>query len=211
MESLTIAIPKGRLAGEFISTLSAAGIDAQALQTEGRSLLKGDGDVRFLLLRNEDVPTYVERGAAVMGVVGKDVLREQSGRDVIEYADLGFGGCSMVFAVPRGKEFAPGAFIRIATKYPNITREAMANTGYRYEIIALRGGCEIAPAAGLADAIVDLVASGETLRANNLEPTRVIERYTARLILNPAAYRMDSRVRELASRIVSGTENGGYV
>jgi ATP phosphoribosyltransferase len=211
MEPITIAIPKGRLAGELAAILSAAGIDPKELLKEDRSLLRGSGDIRFLLLRNEDVPTYVERGAATMGVVGKDVLREQAGRDVVEYADLGFGECSMVLAVPQGVEYLPGSFVRIATKYPNIAREAMNSTGYRYEVITLRGGCEIAPAAGLADAIVDLTASGETLRANNLEIIRVIERYTARLILNPGAYRMDDRVAELASRIAGSTKDGGYV
>jgi len=209
--SLTFAVPKGRLATELAALLTRAGLDAAPLLQETRSLLRGDGDLRYALLRNEDVPTYVERGAAAFGVVGKDVLREKGSLDVIEYADLGYGACELVLAFPCDTSYAPGAFLRVATKFPNLAREAMSRTGFRYEIINLRGGCEIAPAAGLADAVVDLSASGETLRANRLDKVRVFERFTARLILNPAAYRLDGRVRELAERIVARAKNGGYV
>jgi len=179
------------------------------LLLDDRSLLRGNSRLRFALLRNEDVPTYVERGAAALGVVGKDVLREQGDRDLIEYADLGFGRCELVLAFPEGTDYRPGSFLRVATKYPNLARQAMNDTPYRYEIITLRGGCEIAPAAGLADAIVDLSASGNTLRANNLVSVKVIEQFTARLILNPGGYRTDSRVRDLAERIVESVKDGG--
>jgi len=208
---LTFAVPRGRLAADLAGLLGEAGLDARPLLQETRSLLRGDGDLRFALLRNEDVPAYVERGAAAFGVVGKDVLREKGSLDVIEYADLGYGDCELVLAFPRDASYEPGSFLRVATRFPNLAHEAMSRTGYRCEIITLRGGCEIAPAAGLADAIVDLSATGETLRANNLEKVRVFERFTARLILNPAAYRLDARVRELAERIVAGAKDGGYV
>jgi len=209
--ALTFAVPRGRLAEDLAGLLAEAGLDAGPLLQDTRSLLRGEGDLRFAVLRNEDVPTYVERGAAAFGVVGKDVLREKAPLDIIEYADLGYGACELVLAFPRGASYTPGSFLRVATKFPNLAREAMGSTGFRHEIITLRGGCEIAPAAGLADAVVDLSATGETLRANNLEKVRVFERFTARLILNPAAYRLDTRVRELAERIVAGAKDGGYV
>lgn len=205
---LTLAIPKGRLADEVTAILDRAGIDISSLSGEDRALLRGSGDIRFALLRNEDVPTYVERGAMALGIVGMDVLREKPDRDVIEYADLGIGFCEMVLAFPRGVSYRRGTLLRVATKYPHLARGAMENTGYRCEIITLRGSCEIAPAAGLADAIVDLSATGETLRANNLEKVKLVGRYTSWLILNPGAYRTDPRVRHIAEKITRASQNG---
>jgi len=203
--AICFAVPKGRLVPGTAALLSKAGIDTLALLSDERSLIRTNGSVSFALIRNEDVPTYVERGAAAVGFVGKDVLREQGNRDLIEYADLGIGECHLVVAAPEGTQLVPDGFVRVATKYPNLARQALDKLGLRYEIITLRGSCEIAPRAGLADAIVDLKSTGETLRANNLIEVCQIESFTATLVLNPQAYRTDSRVREIAEKISAAT------
>jgi ATP phosphoribosyltransferase len=165
---LTIAMPKGRVLGDVCSLLSRGGFDASVLQSSDRRLVRDDprAELRYLLLKPDDVPTYVEYGAADLGVVGRDVLLE---RDYDLYAplDLGIGLCRMMLAgVPGAPE--PAHELRIATKYPNIAARHFNARGRAVEIIYVSGSVELAPITGLADRIVDLVESGETLRQNGL-------------------------------------------
>jgi len=198
--TLTIALAKGRLLAETVTLFARAGLDAGALADPGRRLLVelppqrlGGGAVeatrlRALVLKPDDVPTYVERGAADCGICGSDVLREQ-GRDLYEPLDLGIGRCRLVLAGPAGAAPAAGT-VRIATKLV-ATAQAWADArGLPVEIIRLSGSVELAPTAGLADRIVDLVQSGETLRANGLVELETIAEVTARFVVNRAALKL---------------------
>jgi len=204
--TLTIALAKGRLLAETVTLFARAGLDAGALADPGRRLLVelppqrlGAGAVeatrlRALVLKPDDVPTYVERGAADCGICGSDVLREQ-GRDLYEPLDLGIGRCRLVLAGPAGAAPAAGT-VRIATKLV-ATAQAWADArGLAVEIIRLSGSVELAPTAGLADRIVDLVQSGETLRANGLVELETIAEVTARFVVNRAALKLKRGVFE---------------
>ena len=191
---LTLALPKGRLldpALELLRELGVNGIDA-----DSRKLIFRDAgrDLEILLLKPADVPAYVTYGAADLGIVGKDILLEQE-PDVYEPLDLGFGFCRLVVAEPRElwerDDPARWSWVRVATKYPRLTEEYFSARGIQVEIVRLDGSIELAPLVGLAERIVDLVQSGETLRANGLVEVAEITRSTARMIVNRASMKTE--------------------
>ncbi len=187
---LTLALPKGRLLEPALALLGRLGI--HGLDEDTRRLLLTDEsrDLRFIFLKPADIPTYVEYGAADLGVVGKDILAEQA-PDVYEPVDLGFGFCRLVVAEPRElwerDDPARWSWVRVATKYPSLTEAYFSERGIQVEMIRLDGSIELAPLVGLAERIVDLVQSGDTLRANGLVEVAQIMSSTARLIVNRAA------------------------
>jgi ATP phosphoribosyltransferase len=191
---LTLALPKGRLldgALELLEGLGVEGVDA-----ESRKLIFTDArrGLRLLFLKPADVPAYVTYGAADLGIVGKDILLEQA-PDVYEPLDLGFGFCRLVVAEPRElwerDDPAKWSWVRVATKYPRLTEQYFSERGVQVEIVRLDGSIELAPLVGLAERIVDLVQSGETLRANGLVEVAEIARSTARLIVNRASMKTE--------------------
>ncbi len=188
---LTLALPKGRIFTTAIERLMEAELLSRAISDKSRTLIhidKGTG-VRTLILRNTDVPTYVERGAADLGVIGKDVLLEQ-GREVYEPVDLHFAPCRMIVAVPEGmmwEDLTKRMELRVATKFPAIAARFFADQGIQAQMVRLYGNVEIAPATGVADVVVDLVETGSTLKANNLVAVKEIFSATARLIVNRAS------------------------
>ena len=189
-----IALAKGRLLEPSLDLLSQAGVRFSEDVTTSRKLIfEADDDLhRIVLVKPADVATYVEYGAADAGIVGRDVLME-SGADVIQPLALSYGYCRVVVAAPRGVSSLNGSeqpTIRVATKYPHITMEYFNVRGIPVEIIPLAGSIELAPLVGLADRIVDLVESGNTLKANGLEVLEVIAESSARLIVNRAAYQV---------------------
>jgi len=190
MPALTVALPKGRLLDPALQLLSAMGI--QGLEADTRKLLLADAerDLRFIFLKPADIPTYVQYGAADLGIVGKDILAEQQ-PDVYEPVDLAFGFCRLVVAEPRElwerDDPAKWSWVRVATKYPTLTERYFSERGIQVEMIRLDGSIELAPLVGLAERIVDLVQSGETLRANGLVEVAEIMTSTARLIVNRAS------------------------
>ncbi|PYM49147.1 MAG: ATP phosphoribosyltransferase [Candidatus Rokuibacteriota bacterium] len=190
MPVLTVALPKGRLLDPALQLLSAMGI--QGLEADTRKLLLADAerDLRFIFLKPADIPTYVQYGAADLGIVGKDILAEQQ-PDVYEPVDLAFGFCRLVVAEPRElwerDDPAKWSWVRVATKYPTLTERYFSERGIQVEMIRLDGSIELAPLVGLAERIVDLVQSGETLRANGLVEVAEIMTSTARLIVNRAS------------------------
>ncbi|MDR2884564.1 MAG: ATP phosphoribosyltransferase [Deferribacteraceae bacterium] len=204
MNKISFALPKGRLAEDTIKLFIDKGITREGVvDFTSRKLIFDDeqSGISFLLIRNSDVPTYVWHGAADFGVVGKDIL-DETGVEAYELADLGFGGCRMSIAAPNGRNLQYHHNIRIATKYPNITKRAFADKGIFVEIIKLYGSIEIAPLTGLSDCIVDLVDSGETLRKNGLSELEVIMHSTARLIANRNLLRAKhERTKEILSAL----------
>jgi len=204
---LTIALSKGRLATKAIELLENAGYDCSFAKEESRKLILQDekSNLRFIMAKPADVPTYVEYGAADIGVVGKDTLLEE-GRQLYEVADLGFGKCRMCVAGP--KELADGGLDlipnkRIGTKYPNITRayfEGVKNESV--EIIKLNGSVELAPLIGLADCIVDIVESGRTLKENGLDVIETVADISARVVVNRVSMKMKSdEIRPMIEKI----------
>jgi ATP phosphoribosyltransferase len=201
---LTLALPKGRLLRPALDLLARVGLDGLP-GDDSRRLLFTDPTrgLRLLILKPADVPTYVEYGAADLGIVGKDILLEQT-PDVYEPLDLGFGHCRLVVAEPRElwerDDPSKWAWVRVATKYPNLTRQYFSERGIQVEVVRLDGSIELAPLVGLAERIVDLVQSGDTLRANGLVEVAEIMTSTARLIVNRAAqktaYRAVGRLLE---------------
>jgi ATP phosphoribosyltransferase len=190
---LRIAVPRGALFTETLDLLQALGIDTAEVRVNDRKLLFGD--VGIVTMRPTDVPTYVEAGAADIGITGKDVLLEQSERDVYELADLGYGRCEMVLASEAGEDRGAEALrrlgvVRIATKYPRIAAGHFLATGRQAEIVEVKGSVELAPLTGLVEAIVDLTATGTTLRENGLVIREQIAVSTARLIANPVAHKL---------------------
>jgi ATP phosphoribosyltransferase len=181
---------------ETLDVLDTLGIDTAEVRANDRKLLFEDAGL--ITMRPSDVPTYVEAGAADIGITGKDVLAEQSERAVYELLDLGFGGCVMVFATVAGEE-DPAAealrrlgVMRIATKYPRIAHDYFERTGRQVEIVEVKGSVELAPLTGMVDGIVDLTATGTTLRENGLVIREEIIGSSARLIANPVSYRVKS-------------------
>ena len=190
---LTIAVPRGALMGGTLDLLDRLGVDTAEVRANDRKLLFEDAGI--VTMRPSDVPTYVEHGAADIGVTGKDVLIEAPGRDVYELLDLGFGRCEMVVAARGGSEPLERALrrlgrLRIATKYPRIATEHFGRTGRQIEIVAVKGSVELAPLTGMVDGIVDLTATGKTLAENGLEVVEEIVTCTARLIANPVAHKL---------------------
>jgi ATP phosphoribosyltransferase len=204
-DRLRIAVPRGNLFTETLDLLHRLGIDTRATRENDRKLLFEEAGI--ITMRPSDVPTYVEAGAADLGITGKDVLMEQSEREVYELADLGYGRCVMVVASEAGEDPAAAALrrlgvVRIATKYPRIATKHFLATGRQAEIVEVRGSVELAPLTGIADAIVDLTATGTTLRENNLVVREEIAVCTARLIANPVADKLRAdAIDALISRI----------
>ena len=191
---LTIAVPRGALFSDTLGALDGLGVDTAEVRANDRKLLFGD--VGIVTMRPSDVPTYVEAGAADVGITGKDVLMEQSERNVFELLDLGFGRCRMVLATVEG-EPDPAAealrrlgVVRVATKYPKVATRWFERTGRQAEIVEVKGSVELAPLTGLVEAIVDLTATGTTLRENRLVVREEIAVATARLIANPVAHKL---------------------
>ena len=204
---LTLALPKGRLLDHALDLLREIGLDG--VDAESRKLIFDDArlGLRLLLLKPADVPAYVAYGAADLGIAGKDVLLEQE-PDVYEPLDLGFGFCRLVVAEPRTlserDDPARWSWVRVATKYPRMTEQYFSSRGVQVEIVRLDGSIELAPLVGLAERIVDLVQSGETLRANGLVEVAEIARSTARLIVNRASMKTEyPRVRRLVDEMKS--------
>ncbi|MBI3755213.1 MAG: ATP phosphoribosyltransferase [Deltaproteobacteria bacterium] len=198
-----MALPKGRILKEAVALFKKIGIDCSHVTEDSRRLIFENKQdlIKFMVIRPQDVPTYVEYGAADLGIAGKDVLLEQ-GKDIYEPLDLGIGFCRMVVAEPKklGKKDNPRHWthIRVATKYPNITLKHFMNKGIQVEIIKLYGSIELAPLLGLSERIVDLVATGETLRKNGLVEVEEIMKVTSKLICNRASLKTKpERIREL--------------
>ena len=195
-EQLTLALPKGRLLEPALGLLRELGV--QGVDGDSRRLIFTDAErgLRLLFLKPADVPAYVTHGAADLGIVGRDIILEQA-PDVYEPLDLGFGFCRLVVAEPRElwEEDDPEtwSWVRVATKYPRLTEQYFSERGVQVEIVHLDGSIELAPLVGLADRIVDLVQSGETLRANGLVEVAEIMRSTARLIVNRASMKTEYR------------------
>jgi ATP phosphoribosyltransferase len=192
---LKLAVPRGALFGETLDLLDAAGVDTSELRGDSRSLIFEASGMTFVTMRPSDVPTYVEAGAADVGITGKDVLLEQADRVVYELLDLGFGRCRMVLAARTGADRLGEAqrrlgMMRIATKYPRIAEDYFESTGRRVELIEVKGSVELAPLVGLGDGIVDLVATGRTLEENELEVREEIVDCTARFVANRVAHKL---------------------
>ena len=190
---LTIAVPRGALLEQTLDVLDGIGVDTSEVRANDRKLLFRD--VGIVTMRPSDVPTYVEAGAADIGITGKDVLMEQSEREVYELLDLGFGRCVMVLASDAGDDPMEEALrrlgvMRIATKYKKIAMRHFERTGRQAEIVEVKGSVELAPLTGLVDGIVDLTATGTTLKENGLVVREEIAVATARLIANPVAHKL---------------------
>jgi ATP phosphoribosyltransferase len=196
MAMLTIALSKGRVFDETLPLLAAAGIaPAEDPETSRKLIIDSNRpDVRFIIVRASDVPTYVQHGAADLGVSGKDVLLEHGGEGLYQPVDLGIGRCRMVVAAKASFDYEGalkrGTRLSVATKYVMTAREHFAAKGMHVDLIKLYGSMELAPLVGLADAIVDLVSSGKTLKANGLVAMEEIMAISARLIVNPAALKL---------------------
>jgi ATP phosphoribosyltransferase len=205
--SLRIAVPQGALFEDTLDMLDSIGIDSSPMRSGSRSLLFASEHFTLVTMRPSDVPTYVEAGAVDLGVTGKDVLIEQQERVVYELLDLGYGQCRMVVATRQGDRVTDelerrlGA-IRIATKYPRTAARYFEESGRQAEVIEVKGSVELAPLAGLADGIVDLTATGQTLRENALEIREVITDCSARLVANRVAHKLrQSEIDALVEKI----------
>jgi ATP phosphoribosyltransferase len=193
---ITLALSKGRIFEETMPLLAKAGIVPTEAPETSRKLILGTNrdDVRIIIVRATDVPTYVQHGAADLGVAGKDVLIEHSGVGLYQPLDLGIAKCRLCVAAPVGFDYQnavkQGARLRIATKYVNSAREHFSNRGVHVDLIKLYGSMELAPLVGLADAIVDLVSSGATLKANHLVEVEDICEISSRLVVNQAALKL---------------------
>ena len=195
-KGVTIALSKGRIFDDTTHLLKAAGITPLLNPETSRELIlpTNQDDVRLVIVRASDVPTYVQYGAADWGVAGRDVLMEQGGGGLYQPLDLNIARCKLMVAVPKGFDYEGairrGARLRVATKYTEATRNHFAEKGVHVDLIKLYGSMELAPLTGLADVIVDLVSSGNTLKANNLEAVEEICSISARLIVNVAAWKL---------------------
>jgi ATP phosphoribosyltransferase len=225
INGLTIAVPRGALFEDTVKLLARLGLDTEELRGNDRKLLFEE--IGVITMRPSDVPTYVEAGAADLGITGKDVLAEQalgqqapggrpsgldeSPREVYELLDLGYGRCTMVLATTAG-EPDPAAealrrlgVMRVATKYPRIAARHLEETGRQAEIVEVKGSVELAPLTGMVEAIVDLSATGTTLRENNLVVREEIFQCTARLIANPVAHKLQAgAIDDLLGRLRAG-------
>ena len=196
MTLISIALSKGRIFEETVPLLARAGIRPQEDPESSRKLIIGTNrrDVRLIIVRATDTPTYVQYGGADLGIAGRDVLVEHGGEGLYQPVDLGIARCRMMVAVRAGFDYEgavrQGARLRVATKYPKSTREHFAAKGVHVDLIKLYGSMELAPLVGLADAIVDLVSTGSTLRANDLVAVEEIMPVSARLVVNQAALKL---------------------
>ena len=196
MSGLRIAVPRGALFDDTLELLDRLGLDTREVRDNDRKLLFEESGI--VTMRPSDVPTYVEAGAADLGITGKDVLLEQSEREVYELVDLTYGHCRMVLATVAGEDRAAEALrrlgvVRIATKYPRVAARHFLETGRQAEIVEVKGSVELAPLIGLVEGIVDLTATGTTLRENGLVVREEIAHCTARLIANPVAHKLKAQ------------------
>jgi len=204
---LKVAVPRGALFGETLDLLDAAGVDTAELRGGSRSLIFEASGLTLVTVRPSDVPTYVESGAADVGITGKDVLLEQSDRAVYELLDLGYGRCRMVLAARIGNDRLAEAqrrlgMMRIATSYPRIAERYFQSTGRQVELVEIKGSVELAPLIGLGDGIVDLVATGRTLEENELEVREEIVECTARFVANRVAHKLRAgEIDDLSNRL----------
>jgi ATP phosphoribosyltransferase len=201
--ALTIALAKGRILDETLPLLARAGIEPLDDLHRSRKLVfaTNDPNINLVLIRSADVPTYVQYGAADLGIAGKDVLAEHGGEGLYERVDLNIARCTMMTAGFADRPL-PRTRLKVATKYPAITRQYFLDQGRQVELIKLYGSMELAPVVGLADIIVDLVETGNTLKANGLTPLDTIMNISSRLIINRAALKMkNASVKALVSRI----------
>lgn len=208
---LTIALTKGRILKETLPLLAEAGIVPSEDIFSSRKLIfeTSDADVRLVVLRGSDVPTYVRHGAADIGVSGKDMLLEYDGADLYEPLDLGIARCRLMTAALKNREL-PRARVRVATKFVNIARNHFAERGVQADIIKLYGAMELAPLMDLADLIVDIVDTGNTLRANGMEPLELIADISSRLVVNKAAMKCKhARVQGVIERIAAAVAKRG--
>lgn len=209
MRQLTIALAKGRLADCAIEILEKCGVDCAPLKISTRKLVLYDADkkYRFIFVKPSDVPTYIERGVADIGVVGKDTLLEQR-KDVYELADLKFGACRMCVAgYEKQKGTITNSVLRVASKYENVTKEYYARQGITVDIIKLNGSVELGPIVGLSDVIVDIVESGKTLEANGLVVLEEICKITARLVVNKVSMKIKyDEIKPLTDKIIRAVE-----
>ena len=205
LNGLRLAVPRGVLMSETLDLLDALGVDTGEVRANDRKLLFEDAGL--VTMRPSDVPTYVEAGAAEIGIVGKDVLSEQAERAVYELLDLRYGPCVMVVASVAGEDRLDEALrrlgvMRVATKYPKTASRHFERTGRQAEIVEVKGSVELAPLTGLAEGIVDLTATGTTLRENGLVVREEILASTARLIANPVAHKLRAaQLDDLLTRI----------
>ena len=199
-DKLVLALPKGRVMAESLEALGRAGLHLN-LDDKGRALRHDAGGAIVIEMRNADVPTYVDLGVADAGIVGKDVLAE-SGRSIFEPVDLGFQACRLSLIRPQGSS---GAIRRVASKYPRLATAYLRSVGNGAEVVRLSGSVELACLTGLADAVVDLVQTGSTLKANRLEETQVILHSSARFVVNRAALKLKAaQLRPLIKALREG-------
>lgn len=204
MRPLRMALTKGRLEKDTVALLEKAGIDCTQVHEKGRRLILpvGDGSMEVVLSKAADVITYVENGVCDLGVVGKDTIMEHGTR-FFEVMDLGFGRCRFALAGPKGVDFYAGYREKvIASKYPNVTRAFFENKQMDVRVIRIEGSVELAPLLGLADAIVDIVETGTTLKENGLEVKETVADLSARLIVNTASMKLRKKqIEELVARL----------
>lgn len=211
MNYLTIALPKGKLFKPSADLLASLGYGATDLHENSRKLVISNeqSKIRFIITKTSDLPTYVEYGAADIGIIGKDVLMEER-RDIYELLDLGFGKCRMAVAVPKHlqrEKLSDYAHLRVATKYPVIAEQFFQDKGVQVEVIKLNGSIELAPMVGLSELIVDLVETGRTLQENNLAEIVTVLPASARLISNRVSFKMKfERIRALADALKQEVE-----
>lgn len=202
---ITLAIARGRLLKEAVEILTKAGLPVGEIYDDSRRLIYEYPEIglKILIVRPYDVPSYVENGAADCGIVGRDTLIEEK-HDLYEPLDLGIGKCKLVVAAPRGFKFPTSRLLRVATKYPRTSYEHFVRKGITTDIVKLYGSVELAPIVGLSDVIVDLSATGETLRKNNLVEIETIASITARLVVNKVSMKVKSReVKEFLNMLKS--------
>ena len=205
---LNVALPKGRLGEQVYEMFEAAGFSCPDIRENNRKLIfeNPEASLRFFLVKPSDVAIYVERGAADVGVAGKDILQEYR-PEIYELLDLGIGSCRMAVAAPAHFRDDEGSALRVATKYPNVARDFYAARGRDIDVIRLNGSIEIAPRVGLSDVIVDIVETGATLRENDLEVVETIFPISARLIANKAGYKFKrDRIQKLVGSLARRSE-----
>ena len=206
-------MPKGSLNPDSIACLAACGLDTTGLADPGRQLIIRNPGVEYIIVRPSDAPVFVELGAADCGICGEDSLLEAA-TGTVELVDLTFGACRFIVAEPEGanervaEHYRTCGSIRVATKYPRITESYYARKGEQVEIVKLHGNIELGPLTGLSERIVDITATGRTLRENNLVIVDEVLSSTARFFANPCAFRTDPRVVELADKLRAGAEAG---
>jgi ATP phosphoribosyltransferase len=201
---LTLALSKGRILADTLPLLKKAGIAPLEDPESSRKLVfpTTRRDMQIIILRATDVPPYVQYGAADLGVAGKDVLMEHGGDGLYEPLDLKIARCKLMVAAKQGVTFPEGKRLRVATKFPKLTRRHFASQGRQVDIIKLYGSMELAPVMGLADCIVDVVDTGNTLRANGLEPIELIEPISSRLVVNRASFKVNhSAIQQLLEQL----------